>query len=203
MKTIRNLLLLSSLCLLGLSSLNAQMTDGRPRFGIKAGVNGSSLYDDATATDKKSRTGITAGAFLQIPFAKGKMSLRPELLFTTKGGAYDLANGDRPDFKINNVEFPLSLEYRLLGFLNLHAGGYAAMLATADGKIESISATLAKPNFEKYDYGWHAGAGLDIGGLGLHFRLSRGLKKVGASHAATLFGDLKNSAWAVTLSYGF
>jgi len=178
------------------------MTDGKPRIGFKAGVNGSSLYDDVTATDIETRLGITGGIFAQIPLAKGRMAIRPELLFITKGGAYDLANGNRPDFKINYIELPLSLEYRLLGFINLHAGGYASLLASGNGTVEGISATLGKGNFESYDFGWHAGAGLDFGGLGLHFRLSRGLKNVGSSSVAPLFGDLKNSAWAVTLSYG-
>lgn len=202
MKPIRNLILPSILFLLGLCSLSAQMTDGRPRIGFKAGVNGSNLYDDAKATDKKSRLGITGGVFAQIPLAKGRMSLRPELLFTTKGGAYDFVNGNRTDFKINYIELPLSLEYRLLGFINLHAGGYAALLVTADGTIEKIPATLVKANFEDYDFGWQAGAGIDFGGLGLHFRLSRGLKDVGAFTTKEFFGNLKNSAWALTLSYG-
>ncbi len=202
MKIIHNLLLISTILITGFGALHAQMTDGRPRIGFKAGVNGSKLYDDADATDKKSRIGITGGVFAQIPLAKGRMSLRPELLFTTKGGAYDFANGDRTDFKINYIELPLSIEYRLLGFINLHAGGYASLLATADGTIEGIPGSLAKADFEAFDFGWHAGTGIDFGGLGLHFRLSRGLQKVEAQTVKASFGDLKNSTWALTLSYG-
>jgi len=202
MKSIHKLLLFMALLLSGHSSLNAQMTDGRARIGFKAGVNGSSLYDDAKATDKEARLGITAGVFAQIALAKGRMALRPELLFTTKGGAYDFANGNRSNFKINYIELPLSLEYRLLGFINLHAGGYASLLVTAEGTVEGIPGTLEKANFEDYDFGWHAGAGIDFGGLGLHFRLSRGLQKVGTQTVNALFGELKNSTWAVTLSYG-
>ncbi len=202
MKTNYRLLLLSIFLLGGICALNAQMTDGRFRFGFKAGVNGSNLYDDAMATDKKSRIGITGGGFMQIALLKGRISLRPELLFTTKGGAYDFANGDRTDFKINYIELPLSLEYRLLGFINLHAGGYASLLATADGSIEGIPDALVKEDFEKFDFGWHAGTGIDFGGLGLHFRLSRGLQKVDAQSVINSFGELKNATWAVTLSYG-
>ena len=202
MKPICNFLLPFILFLVGLCSLNAQMTDGRTRLGFKVGINGSSLYDDANTSDKKSRTGITGGVFAQVPFAKGRMSLRPELLFTTKGGAYDFFNGDRTDFKINYIELPLSLEYRLMGFINLHAGGYASLLASANGDIEGIPPTLKRANFEAFDFGWHAGAGIDFGGIGLHFRLSRGLQNVGSQSPAQLFGDLKNSTWAVTLSYG-
>jgi len=202
MKPIRNILLPSILFLVGLCSLHAQMTDGRPHIGFKAGINGSRLYDDANASDKKSRIGFTGGLFAQVPFAKDRMALRPELLFTTKGGAYNFVNGDRSDFKINYIELPVSLEYRLLGFVNLHAGGYASLLTSAGGNIEGIPGTLIRANFEEFDFGWHAGAGIDFGGLGLHFRLSRGLQNVGSKTPAGLFGDLKNSTWAVTLSYG-
>lgn len=202
MKTIQNLLLLFSLMLVGSNALHAQMTDGKPRIGFKAGVNGSSLYDDANAQDKETRIGLTAGIFAQIPLAKGRMAIRPELLFTTKGGAYDLANGNRPDYKINYIELPLSLEYRLLGFINLHGGAYAALLATGDGKIEGVPGTLAKADFEDFDYGWHAGAGFDFGGLGLHLRISRGLQHINQESFSTLLGNIKNSAWAITLSYG-
>ena len=195
--------LIAVLLLTGICSLPAQMTDGGPRFGIKAGVNGSNLYDDAQASDIKTRLGLTGGVFVQLPFRKGRMALRPELLFTTKGGAYDFANGKHADFKINYLELPLSREYRLLGFINLHAGGYAALLATADGKIDGVPSTLAKADFEDLDFGWHAGAGIDLGGLGLHIRISRGLQKIKASTASELYGELKNAAWAATISYGF
>lgn len=202
MKMIGNLIIPSIVFLFGICALNAQMAPEKTALGFKIGINRSTLYDDANATDKKKRTGITAGVFAQVPFAKGKMSLRPELLFTTKGGEYVLPSGGRTNFKINYIELPLSLEYRLLSFVNLHAGGYAARIISAKGMTEPNVGSLARANFEKFDYGWLAGAGLDLGSLGIHFRLSRGLKKVGGSQVAPLFGDLKNSTWAITLSLG-
>ena len=76
------------------------------------------------------------------------------------------------------------------------------MLASADGTIEGIPGDVAKADFEDFDFGWHAGTGLDFGGLGLHFRISRGLQNIDKTTTSELFGNLKNSAWAVTLSYG-
>lgn len=202
MKTIPVIALLASLFLAGMQPLTAQMTDGRVRLGFKAGLNGSRLYDDVNTANSKSRIGMTAGAFVQIPLAKGRFALRPELLFTTKGGAYDFVNTGRTDFKVNYVELPLVLEYRLLGFINLHAGAYAATLASADGTIAGSVAKLGKANFENFDYGWVAGTGLDIGGLGLHFRISRGLQEVGAKPVNASISNVKNAAWSVALSYG-
>ncbi len=204
MKRIQQILPLFILCFIGTSSLFAQMTDGKARLGFKVGLNGSNLYDDATATEKKSRTGITGGVFAQIPLLKNRFAIRPELLFTTKGGGYNIANEYRPDFKTNYVELPIAIEYRLLGFINLHAGGYAARLVSANGTsiFKGDQGGLSRANFEKYDYGWLVGTGIDFGGLGLHFRISRGLQKIGSPLVAPLFGDLKNATWALTLSYG-
>ncbi|HLP96122.1 MAG TPA: porin family protein [Saprospiraceae bacterium] len=184
------------------SSLQAQMSDGF-RFGLKLGVNGSNVYDDANAADIKKRVGVTGGVFVQVPLGGKRLSLRPELLFTTKGAAYDYLNNKNPDIKINYLELPLSLEYHLFGVVNLHAGGYASLLASGDGDVSGVPGQLEKASFEDFDFGWHVGTGLDIGGLGLHFRISRGLKNVGNQSASALLGDLKNSAWALTLSYGF
>jgi hypothetical protein len=184
------------------SCLNAQMSDGF-RFGLKLGVNGSNLYDDANAEDVKKRVGVTGGVFLQFPLGGRRFSLRPELLFTTKGAAYDYLNNKNPDVKINYLELPLSLQYHLFGFVNLHGGAYASLLASGDGDVSGVPGQLEKTSFEDFDFGWHAGAGLDLGGLGLHFRISRGLKNVGSQSATQLLGDLKNSAWALTLAYGF
>ncbi|MBL7807546.1 MAG: PorT family protein [Saprospiraceae bacterium] len=184
------------------SSVQAQMSDGF-RFGLKLGVNGSNVYDDANAADIKKRLGVTGGVFVQLPLGGKRLSLRPELLFTTKGAAYDYLNNKNPDIKINYIELPLSLEYHLFGVVNLHAGAYASLLASGDGDVSGVPGQLEKASFEDFDFGWHAGTGLDFGGLGLHFRISRGLKNVGNQTATELLGDLKNSAWALTLSYGF
>ena len=202
MKTISAISLLAALFLAGMQPLSAQMTDGRVRLGFKAGVNGSHLYDDVNASNTKSRLGMPAGAFVQIPLAKGRFALRPEILFTTKGGAYDFANTGRTDFKVNYVELPLVLEYRLLGFINLHAGGYAATLASADGTIGGSIVQLGKANFEHFDFGWVAGTGLDIGAFGLHFRISRGLEELSAQSVSASLRNVKNATWSVALSYG-
>lgn len=202
MNTMLKLTAMVLLISLHLAESNAQMTDG-VRFGLKLGVNGTNLYDDAQASDKKSRIGVTGGAFVQIPFAKGRMALRPELLFATKGANYTFSNVVKSEIKFSYAELPVSLEYRLFGLVNLHAGAYAAWLANGEGKFEGV-ANFPRDSFERFDYGWHAGTGIDFGNLGLHFRLNRGLKGVRADTTLEeLVGKLKNSAWTLTLSYGF
>ena len=157
------------------STLQAQMTDGKALFGLKLGVNGANLYDDSKAEDKKSRIGFTGGAFVKIPLGGQRFSLRPELLFATKGADFDIANGTKQEVKLSYIELPLSLEMNL-AILNLHAGFYAGLLADSQGKFKDAqgnpitSFKLDKEDLEVFDYGWHVGAGLDLGNIGLHLK---------------------------------
>ncbi len=186
----------------------AQMNNG-VQFGIVAGINGANFYDDARADDKKSRIGYTAGVFVQLPIAKGKFSIRPELLFSAKGATFDFTSGSRPEVKLSYVELPLSLQWHIFGFLNLHAGMYAALLADSEGRIKDangnpITIQLNKGDYSNVDYGYQLGTGLDLGNLGLHFRVSRGLKEVADKGSVQDYlGNLKNATWSLTLGWAF
>ena len=204
-----NLFLLCALSMSAPSALQAQMTDGKSLFGLKLGVNGTNLYDDSKAEDKKSRIGFTGGAFVKIPLGGQRFSLRPELLFTTKGAEFDIANGNKQEIKLSYIELPLSLEMNL-AILNLHAGLHAGLLADSEGKFKDAQGNpittfkLDKDDLETLDYGWHVGAGLDLGNIGLHLRIARGLKNVEKSGSVQdVLGDLKNSAWTLTGSFAF
>jgi len=196
--------LLSTTC----QAIMAQMNDGA-QFGIMAGINGANLYDDARASDKKTRIGYTAGIFGQFPIVKGRFSIRPELLFSAKGAAFDFTSGSRPDVKLSYVELPLSLQWHIFGFFNLHAGMYAALLADSEGKIKDangnpITIKLNKGDYSNIDYGYQLGTGLDLGNLGIHFRVARGLKEVADKGSVQAYlGNLKNATWSLTLGWAF
>ena len=191
--------------LLASVTAHAQMTEGGPRFGLKAGINGTNLYDDANAEDRSGRVGLTGGLFLKIPLGRGHFSLRPELLLATKGATYKL-DSLKSSLKFAYLELPLSLEYNL-SVVNLHAGLHASYLASSTGEFKDELGNLIKFNkddLEKLDFGWHVGAGIDLGNIGVHLRVSRGLKDIGGDQTIKeLVGSLKNAAWALTLSYGF
>lgn len=207
MKTIKRILLASALLFGLFPILNAQMTEGKVRFGLKLGVSGSNLYDDANADEKKSRIGFTGGAFAKIPLVK-HIALRPELLFTTKGAQFDIIGGNTSDLKLSYLEIPLSLEFNL-AIINIHAGVHAGLLATAEGTFKDsqgnpITFKVDKEDLESFDYGWHLGAGIDLGNLGLHLRVARGLQDIRKDDTLEdVFGSLKNAAWSLTASYGF
>lgn len=184
--------------------LHAQMTEGKVRFGLRLGVTGSNLYDDAKAQDRNGRIGLLGGAFVKIPLGSGGLAIRPEVLYATKGATFK-RDSFISSIKSSYIEVPLSLEYNL-SILNLHAGLNASLLANANGEFKDEQGNpinFDKEDLEKLDLGWHLGAGLDLGNIGLHLRVNRGLKNVGSQTLGDIVGSLKNSAWSLTLVYGF
>lgn len=64
------------------------MSSSDVRFGIKGGMNVSSLSDDAELADQGSKIGFNAGVFANIPIAES-FSIQPEVLYTQYGDKYD------------------------------------------------------------------------------------------------------------------
>lgn len=186
-----------------LAPLSAQKVD-HTAFGLKLGISGANLYDDAHADDRKSRIGLIGGAFVKAPLGN-HFAVRPELLFSLKGGSFDFTDTTHSKVKLTYVELPISLEFNPISFLNLHAGLHAGYLLGANGSSSGGSILdFDKEDFQDLDYGWHAGAGLDLGNIGLQFRISRGLKDIGKGMSLDeVVGKLKNSAWSLSLSAAF
>ncbi|MFA7081249.1 MAG: porin family protein [Bacteroidales bacterium] len=73
------------------SNLNAQIdngTDSRDnlRFGVKAGINLSNMYDsDNQEYDADAKLGFVGGAFISIPIVGKIIGIQPEVLFSQKG----------------------------------------------------------------------------------------------------------------------
>ena len=185
--------------------LNAQMLEDKARFGLKLGINGTNLYDDAKAQNRNGRIGLTGGVFVKMPLGSSHFSLRPELLLATKGAKYQL-DSFTSSLKFAYIELPLSLEYNL-SIINIHLGLNASYLANSKGEFKDEQGNpiqFNKSDLEKIDIGWQAGTGVDIGNIGIHFRISRSFKDIGKNQSIDqLVGSLKNSAWALSLSWGF
>lgn len=202
---VRNFLIALFVATFFLPGLQAQMTEGSTRFGLKLGVTGTNLYDDAKAEKRDGRIGIAGGFFAKIPLGQSHFSLRPELMLATKGAKYQ-RDSFVSSLKFAYIELPVSLEFNL-SILNLHGGISANYLANSKGEFKDENGNpiqFNKDGLRNIDFGWHLGAGLDLGNIGLHFRLARGLNDVGDNQSIeNLVGTLKNSAWTLSLAYGF
>jgi hypothetical protein len=183
-----------------------------PKFGIKGGLNLSNLYVD-NVEDEHVKVAGQVGLFAKLPLGTG-VSLMPELLYTSKGSkvTYDNVVQGKGEyrFNLNYVELPLTLVFNIVKNFNIHAGGYAAYLVSAnvknlnDGTITGFS-DLRADNFNRADYGLVGGLGVDIENVTIGARYNYGMAQVGKS--GTFSGDMtsngKNSNLAFFIGIAF
>lgn len=212
MKNTFILLLISSLfvCMTP-TSAKAQTTNSQI-FGIKGGINFSNLYAKDGA-DNKMLTGFNLGLFAKLPVST-TFAIQPELYYTTKGAqsTYNstFINGTF-QYNFNYLEVPLLFVLNITDHFNLHAGPYVAYML--NGKVKNNSNVnsigfdekINTEDYNKFDAGFAAGAGIDLGAVSLGARYSYGLTKVGKERtsAGTTYTtpDATNGVMSLYVSY--
>ncbi|MEO9871972.1 porin family protein [Ekhidna sp.] len=179
------------------------------RSGIKGGFNYSSLYVD-DVEDRKIRPGFHIGVFGQTPLGEAT-ALQTELLYTTAGNRTTYNSGPfdgEVDFNLNYLQLPVLLNFKVADILEIHAGGYAALLlganTSSEGDFGSSFQELDRDNFESLDFGVAAGVGVNLSALQIGLRYNLGLTEIAKSSSAQdLLGDSKNVVGQVYIALGF
>lgn len=192
-------------------SAKAQKTNSQT-FGVKGGVNFSNLYLK-DANDNKMLTGFNIGLFAKLPVSS-TFAIQPELYFTTKGAqtTYNstFINGT-VQYNFNYLEVPLLFVVNITDNFNLHAGPYVSYML--NGKVKNKSNVgsvdfdekINTEDYNKFDAGIAAGAGVDLGAISLGARYTYGLTKVGKERtfAGTTYTtpDATNGVMSVYVSF--
>lgn len=154
---------------LGIGSAKAQSSD--LEFGIKAGVNFSTLKTGLNAvSDKSGKIGFNAGIFARTGQT---LFFQPELNYVTFSDKYRF-NSDSYDAKFKQINVPLMVGYKLINTADLN-------LRVSAGP--DLSYNLKKPiapggfKYKDFTTGAVVNAGVDIGSLTFDARYSYGLSK--------------------------
>ena len=165
------------------------------QFGIKGGMNVSSLSNDAGLEDSSSKIGFNAGVFLNAPLA-ANFSIQPEVLYNNLGSKVTLT-----DFDINNdnytaeyarhldyISVPVMFQYNATPSFYLEAGPQFSFLLDARDKYKSTkngsttdsdTRDLNKDAFNTFDFGLGLGAGYWITPkLGINARYNAGFTDI-------------------------
>ncbi|MBN8706995.1 MAG: PorT family protein [Bacteroidetes bacterium] len=157
-----------------------------PLFGLKGGVNFSTLYAE-DVENTKMIGGFNIGFFSKLPVSDF-IAIQPEFYYTTKGGEATYKNAfldGTASFKTDYVELPILLILNVTENLNLQVGPYLSYLLS--GKVKNVSSNsyfdfednIDTEDFNRFEGGVAVGAGLDLGALGVGIRYNHGLTKVG------------------------
>ena len=188
------------------------------QFGVKAGMNVSSLSKDADLSDQKSKIGFNAGVFMNLPLGSD-FSIQPELLYTqygskstytlptiTSGG---LVNQNySSSVNLDYIALPVMLQYNVLPAFYLEAGPEFGLSITAKNKVrnETTNQTVAESGNYKDDIkGLNVGVGIGAGyyvtnNIGITARYVAGVTDVAENRPAGS-DAIRNNTFQVGLAY--
>ena len=189
------------------------------QFGVKGGLNVSSISKDGTLDNQGSKIGFNAGVFANFPVASS-VSNQPEVIFTQYGDKFDrVLPGSQERISwarhMNYIAIPVMFQYNVIPNLYLEAGPEFGFLVDSKFKTknESTNTTLDVTSLEsmypynKFNFGLGIGAGYWFtDNVGINARYVAGMNDVTKN---VTFGGLtyddnnKNNVFQVGLNYKF
>ena len=177
------------------------------QFGIKGGMNVSSISDDGY-DDTKSKVGYYGGVFVNIP-ASESFSIQPEVIYNNLGSEVKLGNSYSRKLNLNYITVPVMFQYKATPQFYLEAGPEFGFLVSADSKTtwnnSTSTAELGKDNFNNFNMGVGLGAGFDITkNVGINARYVAGFSDVTKpSSDPSTNAKNKNNTFQVGLNFKF
>lgn len=166
-------------------------------IGPKAGINVSNYSGGNINSDAK--VGYHLGGLLNFGFGE-IFSVQPEVLFSTQGAKVENL-GSKKHFKVNYLNVPVMLKFRIANGFFIEAGPQVGF---------RISESIPDQTINDFAKGLDLSAGAGLGfqsdaGFGVQLRYVAGLSKVGDFSAGDIDPDFKNSViqasvfWAIPI----
>ncbi len=198
------------------------------QFGVKAGMNVSSLSEDATLSDQKSKIGFNAGVFMNAPISEN-FSIQPEVLYSQYGSKVDGTSTSNVggvtttttssySRNLDYVAVPVMLQYKLVPSFYLEAGPEFGFLLSANDKGDNTTTTTSggttissstsgttdiKSGVETFNFGVGIGAGYDVTeNIGITARYVAGVTDY-VKNRPSNSDKVQNNVFQVGLAYKF
>jgi hypothetical protein len=153
---------------------------GQVAFGVKGGLNLTTLDVKDPEKSYDSRTGYHAGIFVRGKF--GNVGIQPELLLFTQNGDIESSLFGTAQESFTYLSIPLMLKFYPVGGLNLQLGPQFGFLIDGERKYDSFLGGGSQDitdYYKKSDISVSLGGGYDFSfGLGLDVRYNIGVKDI-------------------------
>lgn len=202
--------LILSLCFI---FVGMQFAKSQVQFGIKGGVNYNSdsfseVKDDVFA-GAESKTGYHAGIWLRakVPFLG--IYVRPELVYTSlKSELTAKADANlKATYEFNKIDIPVLLGKKVFKVGNIFAGPSFQYILDGDFNILETPNEILNTEANGFTIGLVAGAGVELGKIGLDVRWERSFNDVESTLITDSVGninfDTRVNQIIVGLSYRF
>ena len=177
------------------------------RFGVKAGMNVSSLSKDEGLDDQKSKIGFNAGVFASIPVAES-FTIQPEVLYSQYGSKAESANYSYST-NLDFITVPVMLQYNFVPNFYVEAGPEFGLMVSAKNKIknESNGASATSDNYKDGLNTFNFGVGIGAGyyftdNIGVTARYVAGVTDY-AKDRPSNSDAVRNNTFQVGLAYKF
>ncbi|MDD2192028.1 MAG: porin family protein [Bacteroidales bacterium] len=173
----KTILILAATFLLA-TNLSAQIGNGSDsrdnlRFGVKAGMNLSNMYDSKNEQyDADTKVGFVGGVFISIPIVGKVIGIQPEVLFSQKGFSastnYPLIGEISFTRTTNYLDIPIFLAFKPIENLTILAGPqYSYLFKQIDnfkglGANNSVVTDFENENIRKNTFSLAIGADLNF-----------------------------------------
>ncbi|MFC0344632.1 MULTISPECIES: porin family protein [Epilithonimonas] len=203
---------------LGLVAGTFAFAQTSPSFGLKGGMNVSSLSKDGGLNDQESKIGFNAGVFLNAPISE-QFSIQPEVLYnnlgskitreaTVNNNTYTAEYARHLDY----ISVPVMAQFNATPNFYIEAGPQFSFLVDARDKYKNTkngstqdaeSYSLNKDDFKTFDFGLGLGVGYYFTPqFGINARYTAGLTDIYKSNS-TSNDNVKNNVFQVGLNFRF
>ena len=152
-------------------------------FGIKGGMNASSLNSNPSNSDMQTKIGFNAGVLAHIHTGNAQWALQPEIYYSDEGAKSKSNNDNKLNLGLLNV--PVLAQYMFDNGFRIEAGPQAGFLLSAKNKTNS-STTDVKDFYKKVNFSIPVGIGyLTSTGLGFDARYNFGISDINNTSSDT------------------
>ncbi|WP_395044401.1 porin family protein [Flavobacterium sp.] len=140
------------------------------KFGLKAGVNFSNVYDEENQDYvADGKVGVAAGAFISIPFGKF-IGFQPEVMYSQKGfkASGTVLGADYNFIRTTNfIDIPLQLQIKPIEQLTILVGPQFSYLLETKNEFNGTTSTVQEDainseNYKKNIFGFVVGADINL-----------------------------------------
>ncbi|TYB79844.1 porin family protein [Bizionia myxarmorum] len=211
----KKVFLVAAVAVFTITGIQAQSDSKTVEFGVKGGVNFSTITSD-DFDDAKSRTSFNVGVLAEIPITD-RFSIQPEVLYSGQGFDVKEVNQDNVfdtdqnvEYQLDYIQVPVLVKVYLIEGLSVEAGpqfgfkiheeldfqpnsdGGDIEINSDDSYIKDFDTSLALGAAYKFD-----------GGFFVNARYTFGLTNIFKDDTVLQNVDAKNAVWQAGVGFMF
>lgn len=190
--------------LLGLLTISVAYSQS---FGVKGGVNISTVSKENGWSDTNSKIGYYAGVYMYAP-VNSVFSIQPELIYNNMGVKYENSKTSHT-LNLDYIAMPIMFQFQPVPKFYLEVGPQLGFLVANKNKYENNNKTIIekdKDAYNQFDLSVGLGLGFKFNNMAIGVRYLAGftdIKKNGSTSWNNSDKQLRNNGLQIGLQYGF